>query len=63
MMIETYRMLGREHEADLAREAEKWQRSALVQTKERRARPASIARFRALRTAAQVRLTPRGEQA
>ena len=26
-MDETYRMLGREHEADLEREAQKWQRA------------------------------------
>ena len=29
-MYETYRMLGREHEADLEREALKWQRAAEV---------------------------------
>jgi len=29
-MDETYRMLGREHEADLEREARKWQRAAEV---------------------------------
>lgn len=29
-MDETYRMLGREHEADLEREALKWQRAAEV---------------------------------
>jgi hypothetical protein len=33
-MDETYRMLGREHEADLEREALKWRRAAEV-----RARP------------------------
>ena len=27
-MDETYRMLGKEHEADLEREAEKWRRAA-----------------------------------
>jgi hypothetical protein len=34
-VFETYRMLGREHEADLAREAEKFARAAEVR------RPAS----------------------
>jgi hypothetical protein len=29
-MDETYRMLGKEHEADLEREAEKWRRAAEV---------------------------------
>jgi hypothetical protein len=29
-MDETYRMLGREHQADLEREARKWQRAAEV---------------------------------
>jgi hypothetical protein len=29
-MDETYRMLGREHEADLEREAQKWRRAAEV---------------------------------
>ena len=29
-MHETYRMLGKEHEADLEREAEKWRRAAEV---------------------------------
>lgn len=30
MHDETYRMLGREHEADLERDARKWQRAAEV---------------------------------
>ena len=62
-MIETYRMLGREHEADLAREAEKWQRTSLVQAKERKARPASIARFRAFARRRKCALRPGREQA
>ena len=44
-MIETYRMLGREHEADLAREAERRQRASLVQLNVRRRRRVSIARW------------------
>jgi hypothetical protein len=34
-MDETYRMLGREHEADLEREALKWQRAAEVRANAR----------------------------
>jgi hypothetical protein len=34
-MDETYRMLGREHEADLEREARKWQRAAEVRAAQR----------------------------
>jgi hypothetical protein len=44
-MIETYRMLGREHEADLAREAKRRQQASLVQLKVRRRRPVSIPRW------------------
>ena len=43
--IETYRMLGAEHEADLAREAKRRHQASLVQLKDRRPRPASIARL------------------
>lgn len=47
-MFETYRMLGREHEADLAREAEKFARAAEA----RRASPSErrFSRSRALVT-------------
>ncbi len=34
-MDETYRMLGREHEADLERQARKWQRAAEVRGRRR----------------------------
>jgi hypothetical protein len=34
-MDETYRMLGKEHEADLEREAEKWRRAAEVRGQRR----------------------------
>jgi hypothetical protein len=34
-MDETYRMLGREHQADLEREALKWQRAAEVRGRRR----------------------------
>jgi hypothetical protein len=45
-MIETYRMLGREHEADLAREAKRRQQASLVPVKvRRRRRPAPIHRW------------------
>jgi hypothetical protein len=49
-MIETYRMLGREHEADLAREAKRRQQASLVPVKvRRRRRPAPIHRSTPLR--------------
>lgn len=54
-MIETYRMLGREHEADLAREAEKRQRGSLVQAEAKRRRPASFARWDSLRRLVRAR--------
>ena len=38
-MHETYRMLGKEHEADLEREAEKWRRAAEVRGQRRRGVP------------------------
>jgi hypothetical protein len=45
-MIETYRMLGREHEADLAREAKRRQQASLVPGRaRRRRRPAPIHRW------------------
>jgi hypothetical protein len=48
-MIETYRMLGREHEADLAREAEKRHRASLVRAATREsAQPLRRARRRRL---------------
>jgi hypothetical protein len=56
-MIETYRMLGAEHEADLAREAEKWQRASLVQAKVKRRRSSSIARWDSLRRLMYVTLS------
>jgi hypothetical protein len=40
MHEETYRMLGREHEADLEREAEKWRRAANFRAQQRNADPA-----------------------
>jgi hypothetical protein len=48
-MIETYRMLGREHEADLAREADLRRQASLVQSKVSRRRLAWIPRFASLR--------------
>ena len=45
-MDETYRMLGREHEADLEREALKWRRAAEVRKrKPAHAVPARVAAF------------------
>jgi hypothetical protein len=38
-MYETYRMLGKEHEADLEREAQKWRRAAAVRGQRRAAVP------------------------
>ena len=38
-MDETYRMLGREHQADLEREALKWQRAAEVRGRRAPATP------------------------
>jgi hypothetical protein len=43
-MDETYRMLGREHEADLEREAQKWRRAADVRVQRRV--PATVSRVR-----------------
>jgi len=37
-MDETYRMLGREREADLERDAEKWRRAAEMRKQERERR-------------------------
>ncbi len=45
-MDETYRMLGKEHEADLDREAERWRRAAEVRRQRRDAVPASTQRTR-----------------
>jgi hypothetical protein len=45
-MDETYRMLGREHEADLEREAQKWRRAAEVRGQRRPARDRSASRTR-----------------
>jgi hypothetical protein len=58
-MIETYRMLGRAHEADLAREAEKWQQASLVQAKAKRRNPASMVRWNSLRRLVPARLLRR----
>ena len=41
-MIETFRMLGREREADLAREAQRFQLAAQVVPKRRRGRRATL---------------------
>lgn len=41
-MYETYRMLGREHEADLEREAQKWQRAAEARGPRRHRAPARV---------------------
>jgi hypothetical protein len=38
-MDETHRMLGKEHEADLEREAEKWRRAAEFRAQRRRGVP------------------------
>jgi len=54
-MIETYRMLGREHEADLAREAERRRDASLVQREARRRRFPRIPRLTALRRLARTR--------
>jgi hypothetical protein len=51
-MIETYRMLGREHEADLEREAKKRREAALVDGKVTRRRFASLRRWSSVRTRA-----------
>jgi hypothetical protein len=52
-MFETYRMLGREHEEDLAREAKRRQQASLLSRKARRRRRVLIAWWTSLR-----RLTP-----
>jgi hypothetical protein len=54
-MIETYRMLGREHEADLEREAKKRRQASLVEVKVRRRRFVSIHRWASLRRPAPAR--------
>lgn len=46
-MHETYRMLGNEHEADLAREAENWRRAAAFRGQRRSGVP--VPRFQARR--------------
>jgi hypothetical protein len=57
-MIETYRMLGREHEADLAREAKRRQQGSLVHVKvRRRRRPAPIHRWTSRRRRAPAHLS------
>jgi hypothetical protein len=48
-MIETYRMLGHEHEADLAREAERRQQASLVHPKPERRLPVLITAWASLR--------------
>jgi hypothetical protein len=60
-MDEMYRMLGREHEADLEREAAKWRRGAEVRGRPgvaaiapRHFRPQKLARLVAARLAAFV---------
>jgi hypothetical protein len=53
-MDETLRMLGREHEADLEREARKWQRADEV----RRTRPASAPAPGVVRARKRMRLVP-----
>jgi hypothetical protein len=42
-MFETYRMLGQEHEADLAREAERFRRAEPFSARRRRIRNATFA--------------------
>lgn len=54
-MIETYRMLGREHEADLAREAERRRDASLVRRDVGRRRFPPIPRLTALRRLAAAR--------
>jgi hypothetical protein len=66
-MDEMYRMLGREHEADLEREARKWHRAAEVRNQRRAPAPAPGFRrrkrvqFVLARAAAFVGLTARFE--
>jgi hypothetical protein len=66
-MDEMYRMLGREHEADLEREARKWHRGDEVRKQRRVSGPASDVRrrkrvqFVLTRAAAFVGLTARFE--
>jgi hypothetical protein len=56
-MIETYRMLGHEHEADLEREAKKRRQALLVEVKLRRRRFASMNRWTSLRRRAPAGLS------
>jgi hypothetical protein len=56
-MDETYRMLGREHEADLEREALQWRLAAEV--REGRRERAATGRLRTRIHALMVRLPPR----
>jgi hypothetical protein len=56
-MIETYRMLGREHEADLEREAKKRRQASLVEVRARRRRFAWLYRWPSLRRWAPARLS------
>jgi hypothetical protein len=66
-MDEMYRMLGREHEADLEREARKWHRADEVRKQRRASAPASDVRrrkrvqFVLTRAAAFVGVAPRFE--
>lgn len=53
-MDETYRMLGREHEADLEREALKWERAAPFRAP--RNRSAKVVRRSLLRRVASARV-------
>src|SRR5262249_60287927 len=57
-MIETYRMLGREHEADLAREAERRRDASLVRRDVGRRRFPPIPRLTALRRLVAARPPP-----
>jgi hypothetical protein len=57
-MDETYRMLGREHEADLEREALKWRRAAEVRQPRREIRRAARGRLKTRMHGLLVRLTP-----
>jgi hypothetical protein len=62
-MIETYRMLGHEHEADLAREAKRRQQASLVPAELRRRRPTLIHRWTSLRSWGPARLRSRNSMA
>ncbi len=62
-MFETYSMLGREHEADLAREAERRRQASLVHPKARKRRGVLIPRLPSLRRLSPERLSrPEGSR-